>query len=74
MPAAVIAGGKIVAVLMADATTDAVPKGYPADAVLIAAPAGCNETWTYDPSAGFKSPAPAPASPAPARASNKIEF
>lgn len=59
MPAAVILPDhSIAAVLMADADVDAMPPGFPAGAVLVNAPDGCNETWSYDPATGFKSPVP----------------
>jgi hypothetical protein len=74
MPAAVIlADNSIAAVLMADATIDPKPSGFPADAKWIDAPDGCHENWTYDPATGFAPPvqdeAPAPTTPA-----NKVEF
>jgi hypothetical protein len=66
MPAAVIlADNTIAAVLMADATVDALPPGFPEGAHFVNAPAGCNETWTYD---GTTFTAPIQ------RSMNKVEF
>lgn len=45
----------IAAVIVAD-PTDPVPSGYENGAILVAAPQGCNEKWTYDPIAGFTEP------------------
>lgn len=46
--AVILPDNRIAAVLMADATVDKVPAGYPDGAVLVNAPDGCDESWTYD--------------------------
>lgn len=58
MSAAVMLGHTILAVIMADPTVDLLTEahGYPAGAVLVVCPEGCNEKWTHDPVKGFIAP------------------
>lgn len=54
--AVILPDNTIAAVIMADSSKDPVPKGYPDGTILVAAPEGCNEEWTYNPIDGFKMP------------------
>lgn len=60
MPAAILHEGKILGVIEADPATDTLTEahGYPAGAVLVACPVGCNEEWTLHPVYGFLAPEP----------------
>lgn len=46
----------IAGVLMADATVDTIPQGYPEGSFFVVAPQGCDEDWTYTPDGGFEPP------------------
>jgi hypothetical protein len=56
--AIILPDNTIAGVLMADASKDTVPPGWPEGAKLVEAPEGCYEGWSYDPVEGFKAPPP----------------
>ena len=51
--AIILPNNKIAAVIVADATVDSIPHGYPEGSTFVVAPTGCDESWTYDPAEGF---------------------
>lgn len=68
--AVILPDNTIAAVIMADASVDTVPPGYVSGAILVAAPIGCDEAWSYDPALGFK----APPLPVYKEAEGKVDF
>lgn len=54
--AIILPNNKIAAVIVADATVDAIPPGYPEGSSFVVAPTGCDESWTYTEAEGFYNP------------------
>jgi len=56
--AIILPDNSIAAVIMADASVDRTPGGYPAGTMFINAPDDCDGKWIYDPATGFQPPPP----------------